>query len=371
MKQHRILTWVLATLALLAMGCRGGGPSPAEQKPAEQKPAGSAEPPKGGTVSLNGAGATFPYPLYSKWMSEYNRLHPDIQINYQSIGSGGGIRQIQAKTVDFGATDAPMNEEEEAKAPGKLVHTPMTMGAVAVAYNVPGLAELNLDADALAGIYLGAITKWNDPKLAQANAGAKLPATPIVVAYRSDGSGTTAVFTDYLGKVSPAWKEKVGVGKSVKWPVGLGAKGNEGVTGQVKTTPGAIGYVELAYAMQNALPMISLKNASGKFVKPSIAAITAAASGVELPDSLHVSITNAPGEAAYPIASFSYILVYEDTGDALKGKVLANFLWWAVHDGQRLAEPLYYAPLPSVVVTKVEARLKTLRSGTKVLLEGT
>ena len=319
-------------------------------------------------MSLNGAGATFPYPLYSKWMSEYNRIHPDIQINYQSIGSGGGIRQIQAKTVDFGATDAPMNAEEEAKAPAKLVHIPTTLGAVVIAYDIPGVADLKLDGETLVAIFMGTIAKWDDAKIKALNPGVKLPATPILVAYRSDGSGTTAVFTDYLGKVSPEWKEKVGVGKSVKWPVGLGAKGNEGVTGQIKTSPGAIGYVELAYAMQNSLPMVSLKNANGHYVKPEIAAITAAASGVEMPDTLHASITNAAGDAVYPISSFSYILVYEDAPDATKAKVLTNFLWWAVHDGQKLSEPLYYAPLPAPVVAKVEARLKTLKSSDKVLL---
>jgi phosphate transport system substrate-binding protein len=319
-------------------------------------------------VNLNGAGATFPYPLYSKWMSEYNRLHPDILINYQSIGSGGGIRQVIAKTVDFGATDAPMSADEEKKAPAKLAHIPMTLGAVAVAYNLPGVTELKLTPDALAAIYLGDIKKWNDAKIAGANEGVKLPATDIVVAYRSDGSGTTAVFTDYLGKVNPSWKDKVGVGKSVKFPVGLGAKGNEGVTGQVKGTPGAIGYVELAYALQNSLPTAALKNASDKFVKPTVEGVTAAAAGVELPETLYASATNASGEAAYPISSYTYLLVYEDAPDQTKGKALAEFLWWAIHDGQKLAEPLHYAPLPSAVVSKVEARLKSLRSGGKPLL---
>ncbi len=364
MKSNLLLLWLAAVGALFAGGCKGGEGQP------DKSGAPSSEPAKAGPVSLNGAGATFPYPLYSKWMSEYNRVHPDIQINYQSIGSGGGIRQIQAKTVDFGASDAPMTAEEEAKSKGKLLHIPTTLGAVVVAYNLPGVTSLKLDASALAGIYLGTITKWDDPKLTAANAGTKLPATPIVVAYRSDGSGTTDVFTDYLAKVSPEWKDKVGVGKSVKWPVGLGAKGNEGVTGQVKTSPGGIGYVELAYAMENKLPMAAMKNASGKFVTPDIAAITAAAAGVEMPDSLHVSITNAAGDVAYPISSFTYILVYEDAPDAVKGKVLANFLWWAIHDGQKFSAPLYYAPLPAAVVAKVEARLKTLQSGGKVLLSG-
>jgi phosphate transport system substrate-binding protein len=353
-------TWVLAAFVLT--GCSKKAPENTEQA----KGAATA-----GPVSLNGAGATFPYPLYSKWMSEYNHLHPDVLINYQSIGSGGGIRQIIAKTVDFGASDAPMTPEEESKAPSKLDHVPMTLGAVAIAYNLPGVTELKLTPDALAAIYLGTVTKWNDPKIAEVNPGVKLPDTAIVVAYRSDGSGTTAVFTDYLGKVSPEWNQKVGVGKSVKFPAGLGAKGNEGVTGQVKTSPGAVGYVELAYAMQNALPTVALKNASGQFVKPDLAAVSAAAAGVDMPDSLHVSITNATGEKAYPISSFSYILVYEDAPDAVKGKALANFLWWAVHDGQKFSAPLYYAELPAAVVGKVEARLKALTSGGKPLLSPT
>ncbi len=353
----------LAVFALF--GCHGNSGAP---QGTDKSGATSAEPPKSGPINLNGAGATFPYPLYSKWMSEYAKAHPDVLINYQSIGSGGGIRQISAKTVDFGATDAPMSAEEEGKAPGKLVHLPTTIGAVAVAYNLPAVAELKLDPEVLAGIYLGTITKWNDKKIAAANAEQKLPASDIVVAYRSDGSGTTAVFTDYLAKVSPEWKDKVGVGKSVKWPVGLGAKGNEGVTGQIKTAAGTIGYVELAYASQNSLATASLKNPAGKYVKPDLAAITAAAAGVDMPDTLHVSIANAPGEGAYPISSFTYILVYEDSPDAQKGAAMAKFLWWAIHEGQGLSEPLFYAKLPDVVVKKVEARLHTLKSGSKPLL---
>ena len=357
-----LFTLLAAQAAWLLLGCHGS-----EQKPTPASGA-SGEPAQAGPVSLNGAGATFPYPLYSKWMAEYNRLRPDIMINYQSIGSGGGIRQIQARTVDFGASDAPMTPDEESKAPGKLVHIPTTLGAVVLAYSLGGVPELKLDPEAVAGIFLGSITKWNDPKIAASNAGVNLPNTPVVVAYRSDGSGTTAVFTDYLAKISPEWKDKVGVGKSVKWPIGIGAKGNEGVTGQIKTSPGSVGYVELAYAMQNSLPMAELKNAAGKYVKPDISAITAAAAGVDMPDTLHVSITNPAGETAYPISSFTYLLVYEDAADPVKGKVLADFLWWAVHDGQKLAEPLYYAPLPGPVVGKIEGRLKTLKAAGQVLL---
>jgi phosphate transport system substrate-binding protein len=367
-------SWIGLILGLCVValtGCKGGSkdeaPRPGDSAGAAV--AQKAEEPQ--SIKLNGAGATFPYPLYSKWVSEYNKLHPDIMINYQSIGSGGGIQQIIKRTVDFGATDAPMSDDEASKAPGKLVHLPTTLGAVVIPYNLPEVADLKLDADALAGIFLGDIKKWNDKKIAASNAGVKLPDLDIKVAYRSDGSGTTAVFTDYLGKISPAFKEKVGVGKSVKWPVGLGAKGNEGVTGQVKTTPGSIGYVELAYAMQNKMPMATLKNASGEFVKPEVSAVTAAADGIEIPDVLHVSISNSPSKNAYPIASFTYILVYEDTPDATKGKGMAEFLWWAIHDGQKLAEPLFYAPLPAPVVTKVEAKLKTLKSGAKTLLSET
>ena len=368
-------SWIGLILGLCVValtGCKGGSKDEAP-KPGDSAGAAAvaqkAEEPK--STKLNGAGATFPYPLYSKWVSEYNKLHPDIMINDQSIGSGGGIQQIIKKTVDFGATDAPMSSDEESKAPGKIVHIPTTLGAVVIPYNVPDVAELKLDADALAGIFLGDIKTWNDKKIAASNAGVKLPDLDIKVAFRSDGSGTTAVFTDYLGKISPAFKEKVGVGKSVKWPAGLGAKGNEGVTGQVKTTPGSIGYVELAYAMQNKMPTATLKNAAGKFVKAEVAAVTAAADGVEIPDTLHVSISNSSGEAAYPIASFTYILVYEDMPEAAKGKALAEFFWWAIHDGQKLAEPLFYAPLPAPVVAKVEAKLKTLKSGDKTLLSET
>ena len=307
---------------------------------------------------VNGAGATFPFPLYSKWFSEYNKMFPGIQFNYQSIGSGGGIQQVTNKTVDFGASDAPMKDEQIAKAPG-TVHIPTVMGAVVVTYNAP-IAGLRLTPETLAGIYLGKITKWNDPALATVNPGVALPDTTIAVAHRSDGSGTTAIFTDYLAKVSPAWKAEVGASTSVKWPVGLGGKGNEGVTGLVKQTPGAIGYVELAYAKQNGLPMAELKNRAGKFVKPTMEGTSIAAAGVTMPDDFRVSITDAAGDAAYPMASFTYLLVPQDQQDVAKGKALLQFMWWAVHEGQRFAEPLDYAPLPKAVVEKVEARLKSL-----------
>jgi len=307
---------------------------------------------------VTGAGATFPFPLYSKWFSDYNKLYPDIRFNYQSIGSGGGIKQITERTVDFGASDAPMDEGELARAPG-IMHIPTVLGAVVVTYNAP-VENLKLTPETLAGIFLGEITKWNDPKLAAGNAGAKLPDAAIAVAHRSDGSGTTYVFTDYLSKISPAWKERVGTGKSVKWPVGLGGKGNEGVTGLIKSTPNSIGYVELAYANQNKLAVASLKNADGQFVKPSLEATSAAAAGVEMPADFRVSITNAKGKDTYPIASFTYLLLYKDQADKAKGEALANFLWWAIHDGQKVATPLDYAPLPAPVVQKVEKTLQSL-----------
>jgi phosphate transport system substrate-binding protein len=320
------------------------------------------------SLLINGAGATFPFPLYSKWFAEYNKKNPDLQFNYQSIGSGGGIKQITEKTVDFGASDAPMTDAELAKAPG-IVHVPMVLGAVVVVCN--GAPDgLKLSGDAVADIFLGKITKWNDPKIAANNAGAKLPDAAIAVVHRSDGSGTTAVFTDYLAKVSPEWKTKIGAAKSVKWPVGLGGKGNEGVTGLVKSTPGAIGFVELAYANQNKLPMASIKNAEGNFVAPSIASTSAAAAGIQMPADFRLSITDAKGKDAYPISSFTYLLVYKDQPDAKKGEALVRFLWWAIHEGQSLAGPLDYAPLPKPVVAKVEAALRDLTvQGKKVIAE--
>jgi len=317
-------------------------------------------------VDIQGAGATFPFPLYSKWIAVYESVEPGVRINYQSIGSGGGIRQIAERTVDFGASDVPMTEEEQAKAPGPLVHVPMTLGAVVVTYNVAGAPNgLKLTPDVLAGIFLGSIARWNDAAITSLNPGVPLPGDAITVAYRSDGSGTTGVFTSYLSAVSPAWKEKVGAGKKVAFPVGIGAKGNEGVAGQVKTTPGTIGYVELAYAKQTGLPYATLRNAAGRFVDPTLEAVTAAAASVadSMPDDLRVSLADAPGDAAYPIASFTYILVYADAPDALKGRVLAKFLWWATHDGQQFAAPLDYAPLPPAVVTRIEAKLRALRAG--------
>jgi len=312
-----------------------------------------------GSLLINGAGATFPYPLYSKWFSEYNKLFPNLKFNYQSIGSGGGIKQITERTVDFGASDAPLSDEEMAKAPG-LLNLPTVLGAVVVAYNLPGIPAVNLSGPTLAGIFLGTITKWNDPAIVADNPGVKLPDTAIAVASRSDGSGTNFVFTDYLAKVSPDFKTKVGVGKSVKWPVGLGGKGNEGVTGLVKQTPGAIGYVELAYANQNQLSVASIKNADGAYVKPTIEATSAAAVGVPMPDDFRISITNSPAKGAYPISSFTYLLVYQDQTNKEKGPAIINFLKWALTDGEKFAPPLYYAPLPAPVQAKVLAKVGTI-----------
>jgi phosphate transport system substrate-binding protein len=362
--RRTLITGLLCAL----VACKGGQSSDAA-KPATSEPAPAAK--KEEAVSLTGAGATFPYPLYSKWIAEYAKINPNVKINYQSIGSGGGIRQVVAGTVDFGATDAPMKDDEAKGAPGKLIHVPATIGAVVIAYNVPEVTgALKLTPDVLVDIYTGRIKKWNDPKIKADNVDAKLPAKDIGVVYRTDGSGTTAVFTGYLAKISNAWKDTVGAGKSVNWPVGLGAKGNEGVTGQLKTTPYTIGYIERAYASQNKLPMAELKNKAGKFVAPTIEAMTAAAGAVEMPDELVVSLSDAEGDAAYPITGYSYLLVYEDAKDAVKGEALAKYMWWGLHDGQKFAKDLDYAPIPSQVLTKVEARLKELRSGDKKLLSG-
>jgi phosphate transport system substrate-binding protein len=310
---------------------------------------------------VTGAGATFPFPLYSRWFSEYGKLHPDVRFNYQSIGSGGGIQQITNGTVDFGASDAPMTDEELANSPD-VVHVPTVLGAVVVIYQAP-VPALRLTPETLAAIFLGRIQRWNDPALAAANPGAKLPDAAISVIHRSDGSGTTFVFSDYLSKVSPEWKQKVGAAKSVRWPAGLGAKGNEGVTGLVKQVPGAIGYVELAYAVQNRLPMAELRNRDGAFVKPTIEATSAAAAGAAIPDDFRVSITDAAGKGAWPMASFTYVLVRRSPREPAKGAAVVEFLRWAVHDGQKLAPPLDYAPLPKPVVEKVSATLATLAAG--------
>jgi phosphate transport system substrate-binding protein len=329
----------------------------------------SAEP-VAAQILMNGAGATFPYPIYSKWFDEYAKLDQGVRFNYQSIGSGGGIRQITARTVDFGASDGPMTDDQLQRAPGELLHVPTVLGAVVATYNLPGNPKLRFAPDVLAGIFLGKITKWNDPRIAAATPGISLPDQSILVVHRSDGSGTTYIWTDYLSKVSPEWDAKVGRGTSVNWPVGLGGKGNEGVAGQIKNTPGALGYVELAYAIKNNLPAASVRNAVGKFVEPSVETTTAAAAGAarSMPEDFRVSLTNAPGDNAYPIASFTWLLVYRDQPDEAKGKALVKFLWWMIHDGQRYAANLFYAPLPSVVVKQIEAKLGRIAYRGKPLL---
>lgn len=310
----------------------------------------------GGTILLNAAGATFPYPIYSKWFDVYHQKNSNIQINYQSIGSGGGIRQLQAGTVDFGASDGPMSDEQLAASKFKILHFPTVLGAVVPTYNIAGVTgELNFTQKALAGIYLGTITKWNDPEIAKPNPGVKLPGDDIVVVHRSDGSGTSYIWTDFLAKVSPEWKSKVGnAATSVNWPVGLGGKGNEGVSGLVKQTPNSIGYIELIYAVQNNIPYGKVQNASGKFVKADLSGVTAAAaaSAKTIPDDFRVSITNAPGANVYPISSFTWLLIPSQISDATKRDAIKGFLKWMLTDGQQYNEGLTYAQLPKEVIAK-------------------
>jgi phosphate transport system substrate-binding protein len=312
-------------------------------------------------MMINGAGATFPYPIYSKWFDEYAKVDPSVRFNYQSIGSGGGQKQIMSQTVDFGASDGPMSDDNLSKAPGKLLHIPTVAGAVVMVSNLPGNPALKLDGDTIAGIYLGQIKKWNDPKLVALNAGVKLPDKDIVVVHRSDGSGTTFIFTDYLSKISQEWKQKVGNNTSVKWPVGIGGKGNEGVSGQVKQTPGAIGYVELIYAIQNKMSYAELKNSAGEFVKPTIESVTAALGTADIPDDFRFSMTNASGKDAYPIAGATWLLVYQQQKDLTKGKKLVEFLKWAATKGEMMAKDLDYAPLPENVQQRVLKRIDEIK----------
>ena len=320
-----------------------------------------------GQTTLNGAGATFPYPIYSKWFSEYHKIHPDVQINYQSIGSGGGIQQVTAATVDFGASDMPMTDgqlhDAEAKLKTKVLNIPTVLGAVVPAYNVPGVpGEVKFTPEMLAEIFLGRISNWNDPAISAANPGIKFPNQDIIVVHRSDGSGTTFVWTDYLSKVSPDWKAQVGSGTSVKWPKGMGGKGNEGVAGFVRQLPGSIGYIELIYAQQNNIPYGSVRNAAGVFLKASLEGVTtAAASAPKMPADFRVSITNAPGKDAYPVSSFTWLLIPQQSKDAAKGKMLADFLNWMVNDGQKLTSALSYAPLPDNVAAKVKETIKQVK----------
>jgi len=320
-----------------------------------------------GQTTLNGAGATFPYPIYSKWFSEYHKVHPDAQINYQSIGSGGGIRQVIEGTVEFGASDMPMTDEQlkeaEDKLKTKVLNIPTVLGAVVPIYNIPGVnGEVKFTPDVLAGIFLGRITNWNDKAIGATNPGVKFPAQDIVVVHRSDGSGTTFIWTDYLSKVSPDWKNQVGSGTSVKWPKGLGGKGSEGVSGQVRQLPGSIGYVELIYALQNNIQFGSVRNSAGVFLKGSLESVTAAAaSAPKMPADFRVSITDAPGKNAYPISSFTWLLIPEQLKDPAKGKILADFLNWMVVNGQAMTSALSYSPLPENVAAKVKDAIKQVK----------
>ena len=310
---------------------------------------------------INGAGATFPYPIYSKWFATYARVDPTVRFNYQSIGSGGGQQQILAETVDFGASDGPMSDANLAKAPRKLLHIPTVAGAVVLTYNLPGSPKLRLDGSIIADIFLGKITKWNDPRLAKLNPGVSLPDTDMVVVHRADGSGTTYIFTDYLSSVSPEWAKKVGHNTSVRWPTGLGAKGNEGVAGQIKQLPGAVGYVELAYAHQNHLPFADLRNSSGQFITPSIQSVTEALGTAHIPEDFRFSMVNPPGAKAYPIAGATWLLVYQQQKDPAKGKKLVEFLNWAMTQGETLAPTLDYAPLAPNLQKRVLERIKTIK----------
>jgi phosphate transport system substrate-binding protein len=313
-------------------------------------------------IQINGAGATFPYPIYSKWFSEYNKLHPNVEINYQSIGSGGGIRQLTNQTVFFGATDGPMTAEQMQAAPGPVLHFPAVLGGVVPIYNIPGVdTELKFTGNVLADIFLGKITKWNDAAITALNPGVKLPGTDLVVCHRSDGSGTTYIWVDYLAKVSPEWKKRVGIATSVNWPVGVGGKGNEGVAGLVKQSPGAIGYVELIYAIQNKIDFGSVQNMAGEFVRSSLESVTAAAAAAAnaMPKDFRVSITNAPGKGVYPVSSFTWLLLYENPKDKTRGRTMVDFMKWALGDGQKYCAELGYAPIPaSVIALELEALKK-------------
>ena len=316
------------------------------------------------SLQINGAGATFPNPIYSKWFDEYNKKNPNVRINYQPIGSGGGIRQITAQTVFFGATDGPMTEEQILAAPGKIWHLPTVLGADVPVYNLPGVSgEIKFSGALLADIFLGKVTKWNDAALVKLNPAAKLPATDITVVHRSDASGTTYIFVDYLAKASPEWKKRVGVATSVNWPTGVGGKGNEGVAGLVQQVPGSIGYVELIYALQNKIAYGSVQNLAGEFVRASVASVTAAAAGAatKMPADFRVSITNAEGKGVYPISSFTWLLLYENPKDKAQSKAMVEFVKWALSDGQKFAPELGYAPLPAEVVKLELAALAKIR----------
>jgi phosphate transport system substrate-binding protein len=344
---------VLIAIFLVACG-RSETPSTTSTAPAKT----------GGSHIINGAGATFPYPIYSKWFTEYGKQNPDVRINYQSIGSGGGIRQLIAQTIFFGATDGPMTDEQLKSGPGPILHFPTVLGGVVPIYNLEGVTQpLRFTGQTLAGIYMGKITKWNDPAIAKTNPGVRLPAADITVVHRSDGSGTTYIFVDFLSKVSPDFKQKVGVATSVSWPAGVGAKGNEGVSGLVKQSPGAIGYVELIYSVQNKIPYGAVQNKAGEFVIASLESVTAAAAAAaaSMPDDFRVSITNADGKGAYPISSFTWILMYQNPKDKQNAQIMVDFMKWALAEGQKLASELGYAPLPQPVIEKETLALQKIQ----------
>ena len=331
---------------------------------APQSSTSTAPPSAEKTIQINGAGATFPYPIYSKWFDEYGAKNPNVKINYQSIGSGGGIKQLSSQTVFFGATDGPMTDEQLKNAPAPILHFPTVLGGVVPVYNIPGFKQqLHFSGEVLANIYLGKITKWNDPAIAKINPGLNLPATEIAVVHRSDGSGTTFIFVDYLSKVSSEFKQKVGVATPVSWPAGVGAKGNEGISGLVQQTPGAVGYVELIYALQNKIPYGAVQNKKGEFITATLDSVTAAANAAaaSMPDDFRVSITNSDAQGAYPLASFTWLLLYQNPTDKERGRAMVDFLEWAITDGQKDAPALGYAPLPASVVDKEKAAIKKIQ----------
>ncbi len=359
--KRRFLALLMVLSIAAAFGCSGekigGGP-------------GTTAP--GGSLQLQGSGASFPKPIYEKWVSEFGKVNPNIRIDYQATGSGAGQKALLSKTADFGASDDPMSDEDLNSADGEVLHIPTVLGAVVITYNLEGVNEpLKLTGQNIADIYLGNIKKWNDDRLKKDNPNAALPNADILPVYRADSSGTSAVFTDFLSKTSPEWKSKVGMNKQPSWVtgVGVGAKGNDGVMGQVKQTPNAIGYVELTFAKENSLPSALIKNKAGEFVEASLASVAAAAAGsvASMPDDLRTQITDADGATSYPISSYTYILVYKDQADPVKGKAIADFLWWATHDGEKFAEALHYAPLPAEVVKKVEVKINSMTSGGKSL----
>jgi phosphate transport system substrate-binding protein len=368
----RSLFAILIAAGTLAAACGGAAVIPNPTTSAGATAATSACFPVRGkcaeeATNLTGSGATFPAVIYTKWIDEYNKL-TGVQINYQAIGSGGGIKAITEKSVDFAGSDVAMTDQQLSDARAALFHIPMVMGAVVPTYNIAGLAKLQLTPETLSGIYLGTIRTWNDAKIAADNPGVTLPGASITVVFRSDGSGTTGVFTDYLSKISAEWKSKVGSATSVNFPIGIGAKGNDGVAGAVKSTPNSIGYVELIYALQQKLGTATMRNAAGKFVEPTLDAVTVSAAGVTYPADLRISVTNAPDPAAWPISTFTYVLTFADVGDKAKGLAMARYFWWATHDGQQYAKDLGYAPLPKDAQTKAEEKIRLITSGGQPVL---